>query len=190
MLVYLLLMKFFDWSTKDTPWKKKHQSQYLNICAGARQTYKMSQSAQRRLRYACTSMQCDLSVCLALTRWPRTKSFMQKVKHLINLSGCEGLTESLLYYNIWAAAWENQPKDLCAQRKHRSAWASTQSDQSSLSAWRSLGSLASHRADSEDWSDWADAQADLRLRWAYRSFCWFCHEAAQSFCKFCCALYL
>ena len=29
------------------------------------------------------------------------------------------------------------------------------------------------------WSDWADAQADLRLRWAHRSFCWFCHEAAQ-----------
>ena len=29
------------------------------------------------------------------------------------------------------------------------------------------------------WSDWADAQADLSLRWAQRSFCWFCHEAAQ-----------
>ena len=28
------------------------------------------------------------------------------------------------------------------------------------------------------WSDWADAQADLSLRWAHRSFCWFCHEAA------------
>ena len=23
------------------------------------------------------------------------------------------------------------------------------------------------------WSDWADAQADLSLRWVYRSFCWF-----------------
>ena len=30
-------------------------------------------------------------------------------------------------------------------------------------------------------SDWADAQADLRLRWAHMSFCWFCHEAAQMF---------
>ena len=28
-------------------------------------------------------------------------------------------------------------------------------------------------------SDWADAQADLSLRWAHRSFCWFCHEAAD-----------
>ena len=28
---------------------------------------------------------------------------------------------------------------------------------------------------SEDWSDWADAQADLNLPSAHRSFCWFCH---------------
>ena len=28
------------------------------------------------------------------------------------------------------------------------------------------------------WSDWANAQADLSLHWAQRSFCWFCHEAA------------
>ena len=37
-------------------------------------------------------------------------------------------------------------------------------------------------ADSEDsWSDWVDAQTGLSLRWAHRSFCWFCHEAAQFF---------
>ena len=29
------------------------------------------------------------------------------------------------------------------------------------------------------WSDWADAQADLSLRWAHMSVCWFCHEAAH-----------
>ena len=29
------------------------------------------------------------------------------------------------------------------------------------------------------WSNWAYAQADLSLRWAQRSFCWFCHEAAH-----------
>ena len=29
------------------------------------------------------------------------------------------------------------------------------------------------------WSDWADAQVDLRLRWALKPFCWFCHEAAH-----------
>ena len=34
-------------------------------------------------------------------------------------------------------------------------------------------------ADSEDCTDWADAQADLCLRWAHRSFYWFCRAAAQ-----------
>ena len=35
-------------------------------------------------------------------------------------------------------------------------------------------------ADSKDWSVWADAQADLSLCWALRSFCWFCHAAIQT----------
>ena len=29
------------------------------------------------------------------------------------------------------------------------------------------------------WSDWADAQAELSLRWAYRSLCCFCRAAAK-----------
>ena len=37
-------------------------------------------------------------------------------------------------------------------------------------------------AHSEDWSDWADAQADLSLCWAHRSFCWFCHAVAHIYC--------
>ena len=41
-------------------------------------------------------------------------------------------------------------KWVCVQRRFRSAWASAQSDQSSLSAWRKLGSLATHWAHSED----------------------------------------
>ena len=32
-------------------------------------------------------------------------------------------------------------------------------------------------ADSEDWSDWAEA--DLSLRWAHMSFCWFCYAAVH-----------
>ena len=32
--------------------------------------------------------------------------------------------------NIWATAWQNQRNDLCAQQRLRSAWESTQSDQS------------------------------------------------------------
>ena len=34
--------------------------------------------------------------------------------------------------------------------------------------------------DSEDGSDWTDSQADLSLRWAHMSFCWFCHALAQT----------
>ena len=34
-------------------------------------------------------------------------------------------------------------------------------------------------ADSEDSSDWVDAEADLSLRWAHKSVCWFCHAAAH-----------
>ena len=34
----------------------------------------------------------------------------------------------------WAAAWQNQHNDLCTQQRLRSAWASTQSDQSFRSA--------------------------------------------------------
>ena len=72
-------------------------------------------------------------------------------------------------------------KYVCAQRRLRSAWASAQSDQSSLSAWRNLRPLATYWAQSKDsnqsghpqrklWSDWADGQADLSLRWAHTRF--------------------
>ena len=46
----------------------------------------------------------------------------------------------LVFNTISAAAQQNQQNDLCTQQRLRSAWASTQSDQSSLSAWRKLGS--------------------------------------------------
>ena len=54
-------------------------------------------------------------------------------------------------------------KWLCAQRRLRSAWAS------SLSSWRDLGSLATHWAQWRLWSDWADAQADS-LKWSHTHF--------------------
>ena len=46
---------------------------------------------------------------------------------------------------------------------------------SSLSAWRNYLLSAKWRL----WSDWADAQDDLSLCCAHRSFCWFCLAAAQ-----------
>ena len=47
-----------------------------------------------------------------------------------------------------------------------------------LSAWRKIGSLAIHWAHSED-SDQTGRMP--KLIWAHRSFCWFCHDAAQIF---------
>ena len=47
---------------------------------------------------------------------------------------------------------------------------------------RSVGSLGPNFASGGQrwlWSDWADAQADLSLRWAHKSFCWFCQAVAQ-----------
>ena len=57
-----------------------------------------------------------------------------------------------------------------AQWRLRSAWASAQTDQSSLSARRKLVSLATHWAQSKAWSDWVDAHVDLSLRWAHTHF--------------------
>ena len=65
------------------------------------------------------------------------------------------------------------------QIRLRSAWVSTQSDQSLLCAfWIAKDQNLVH-ADSKDWSDWANAQADLSLRWGRMSCCWFCRAAAQ-----------
>ena len=74
--------------------------------------------------------------------------------------------------------WHVRPAKTQISLGIRQVWS-----ESLLSAWRKLGSLATHWAHSEDWSDWADAQADLSLRWVQRSFCWFCHEAAQMYDK-------
>ena len=49
-------------------------------------------------------------------------------------------------------------------------------------AVRVLGSLGPKLSSGEQrrrWSDWTDAQADLSLGWAHRSFCWFCRAVAH-----------
>ena len=64
---------------------------------------------------------------------------------------------------IWAAAWQNQQNDTCAQRRLISAWASAQSAKthislgirsvwsaSSPSAWRNIGPLTTYWVRSED----------------------------------------
>ena len=82
---------------------------------------------------------------------------------------------------IWAAAWQNHQNDVCAHQRLRSAWTCTLVVwwESSLCTQGIAKDPVLLQVDSEDWSDWADAQADLNLRWAHMSFCWFCHAAAH-----------
>ena len=85
---------------------------------------------------------------------------------------------SIYIYWYWAAAQQNQQNNMHPAKTQislgiRPFWLA-----SLLSAWRILGSLATYWAHSEDWSGCADAQADLSLCWAHRSFCWFCRAAA------------
>ena len=62
-------------------------------------------------------------------------------------------------------------KWVCTQRRLRSAWASAQSDQSSLcTQWVAKDPQLSSCRQLRLWPDWADAQADLRLRWAHTHF--------------------
>ena len=112
-------------------------------------------------------------------------SCVRTAKALARLRGCAGSPESsLVAYAIstiisWAGS--NKPQHdktntmTCAQRRLRSAWAPAWSDQSSLCSIKSLRPKVFLCGQRRLWSDWADAQADLSLRWAHRSFCWFCH---------------
>ena len=93
---------------------------------------------------------------------------------------------------IWAVSWQNQQNGMCAQWSLRSAWASAQSDQClcclisvfavcMMKAWSLSYPLTAQRRlwSAWLWTDWADAQADLSLRWAHWSVCWFCHVVAH-----------
>ena len=64
-------------------------------------------------------------------------------------------------------------KWLCAQRRLRSAWAS------SLSAWRKLGSLTTHQAHSEDSNQTVGCPGWSESSVGAHSFCWFCHVVAH-----------
>ena len=83
--------------------------------------------------------------------------------------------------NQWAATWQNQQNDLCTQRRLRSAWASTQSDQSlhcpheetlgpKLTTERSTANTLIRLGGCPGWSE--------PLLGAHL-FCWFCHVAAH-----------
>ena len=82
----------------------------------------------------------------------------------------------------WAATWQNQqnecsPSEDSDQPGHPSSLIRVFAVRMKK-AWVLSYPLSAQR---RLWSDWADAQADLSLRWAHKSLCWFCHVAAQLF---------
>ena len=70
---------------------------------------------------------------------------------------------------------------MCTHQRHRSASLGIRpvwSESSLCTEWVAKDPRFLH-VDSEDWPNWAYAQADLSLRWAHMSFCWFCGAVAQ-----------
>ena len=77
-------------------------------------------------------------------------------------------------------AWIVRSCMYCNLPSFEEVWASAQSDQSLRCPHEeSLNPYYPLSAQRRFWSDWADAQADLSLRWAQMSVCWFCHKAAH-----------
>ena len=83
-------------------------------------------------------------------------------------SGCPGWSESslgahaILLILSWGGSYVLQ---VLLYIRIRPVWS-----EASLSAWRNIGPLTTY---------WAHAQDGLSLRWAHRSFCWFCRAAAH-----------
>ena len=86
-------------------------------------------------------------------------TFGSRILHLIVLLISGEISE---LSGKWTRARQNQPNDLCAQRRRRirvairPVWS-----KSSLSAWRRFGVSATNKAHHKDWSDWAGSAASL-----------------------------
>ena len=96
--------------------------------------------------------QSDQSLRSALSGYLRTQRFfMRTAKTLIRLAGCPGWSESSLCAKVILLVL-------------------------SVGIW---GPNVSSCGQRRLWSDWPAVQADLSLRCAQRSFCWFCHVPAH-----------
>ena len=92
---------------------------------------------------------------------------------------------SLLFMNrlgnvIWAASWQKQQNDMCAQRRLRSAWASAQSDQSlccALNGW--LRTHAVFMRTAKTLNRLGECPGWSQSSLGRQSYCWYYHEAAH-----------
>ena len=72
--------------------------------------------------------------------------------------------------------WQNQPNDMCAQRRLRSPWASAR--WISVFVVRFIDSLGLKLSSGGQWRV-TDALADLSFCCVHRPFCWFCYAPPQ-----------
>ena len=151
--------------------------------------------AQWRLRSDWASTRSDQSLLFA---WRDLRSLATPctAKTVISLGGCDplhskdsdqggcpvwcesslGLQVILWILSCGGSNWmsllnvqQDQQNDLCSQRKLRSVkkpWVFRRRSSAQPRLIRLCG----------------DTQANLSLRWVYKSFCWFCHVVAQMWC--------
>ena len=83
----------------------------------------------------------------------------------------------------WAASWQNQQNGMCAQRRLRSAWASTQSDQRKMkkSDEESLAPKLPTECTAKTLMKLGRCQGWSESSQGAQLFCWFRHEAAQKY---------
>ena len=109
-----------------------------------------------RLRRVWTSVHSRQSFRCSHTQYNRTRG--SKTKNHISCPF------NWLPTHILIASWQNQPSDLLAQWRLRSAWASAQSDRVfAVCSVGSEGLKVSSCGQQRLWSDQTDAQADLSL---------------------------
>ena len=125
--------------------------------------------------YAANNKDADLRLCshMALNRLDHDEA--QIIAYTCYENGGYSRTDRRVFGDNLSRLISKPTNWLCAQRRLRSAWASTQSDQSSLSAWKKFGSLATHWAHSEDSDQTRRIVILLVLSWG-GSFSFFLHK--------------
>ena len=157
-------------------------------------TYRLCE--QRRFRRACASAQSRQNLCCSLIQavsqegpsdrkpdpWPlwmaghaQLKFVMKECpKTQIRLTGLKCFKQNLSRSRTKPTIWPVRPAKTQVSLGISPVW--------SVFAVRSMGSSEPNISSCGQrilWSDWVDAKADLSLRWAHRSFCWFCRAAAH-----------
>ena len=165
------------------PWTLKFFSQHLFLFPVSTLGFKLTTVAEKMGHVYFSYLKRNLAIFLWL--FPD----IIECQHSVALNLSEFWHKTLLKAALlrlsqkksekWAASWQNQQNDLCAQQRVRSASVSAQSDQSlrclheeplgpKLTIERPVKTQISLGI--RFWSDLVNAQADLSLRWAHSHF--------------------